>query len=978
MAGALVVVRSNSLQGEQSTLTDDSGFYRLPNLPPGTYTVQIFHGSYLEYRVSDVALHGIDTIRVNGRLRPTGSDERDITVAAPSIDVGSSSVGATVDQEFLRRVPIMQPNGPGGLTRSFEAVATVSPGAMVDTRGVSLAGATSAENNYQVDGMSVGSPRVGVNSSPLSVEFVEEVTVVDGGYMPEFGRSLGGTVSATTKSGGNEIHGSAWVSAVPGALGGIPQPTPTVGNALAFTGRLQFRGDAGATLGGPIVKDRLWYFVGFQAAQERYELERQLWVTPEPGGPAQHLEGYDEQYESQYTTYQALAKLTYSANPDHKFSVTGIYLPGFNGTEDKIALGANLNGTASSRAYVDTAHVADVSGRWLASADNKRWTFDTSLGWHGEYRYHGPNDKARWGSGADSLAQKQGVWSPTGARGLQEFEELDGAAAAACEPVYLAQRDGREAPGVHQPCAMTNYVTGGVGEVTDQTITRFQLQHTTSRTFEAAGHHTAKFGVDLQYISFYNEKGMTGGSQLIERDWGVVEDNRRLGILVAPDEVVEFTYMKSRTTSPLWGGFLQDSWNIADRFTLNAGVRYDGQFITANDRIWASVPMQIAPRAGFVFDPTQEGRSKIFGSFARSYQGLMLEMAEINGQIESKIIGGYDPAGCDEARLTGDSSACTSPENTWSQDDEAPNRYFGTWGSAPTVVDPNLRPASTDEILAGLEYEVFDGLRTAAGYKRRWLNRVIEDMSRDEAASYFLGNPGYGIATDFPKATRNYDAAYLDFEKRFAKHWTARANYTISWLRGNYSGLIKPEIDQLLPNITSDFDLQSLLVNRTGPLPNDHRHRINAWGSYEFELGQYTVLTPGLSASAVSGAPISYLGAHDLYGPYESFLLERGAAGRTPWVFDVSASLFAKIKLGDTLAFGAGAEVYNVANWQAVTAVDQAYTYDSSVAPQAAGSDEGDLEQAAADAGATINPNFGLPTAFQSPRAVRFSVRFDF
>ena len=257
VAEAMVVVTSNSLQGEQSVTTDATGFYRFPGLPAGIYTVQIFHGTHLEYTVPNVELRNQQTTRVNGRLVPRGTDVLEVEVEVPSVGVGSSSVGASVDAEFTQRVPIMAPEGVGGMTRSFEALAQVSPGAQDDGFGVSVSGTTSAENQHQIDGVSVGSPAVGTNSSALSVEFIDEVNIVDGGYMPEFGRSIGGAITATTKSGGNETHDSVCLAVNPGAFGGEPELTPTEGNALLYITRNKCQADAGFMLGGAFIHDNL-------------------------------------------------------------------------------------------------------------------------------------------------------------------------------------------------------------------------------------------------------------------------------------------------------------------------------------------------------------------------------------------------------------------------------------------------------------------------------------------------------------------------------------------------------------------------------------------------------------------------------------------------------------------------------------------------------------------------------------------------
>ena len=103
-------------------------------------------------------------------------------------------------------------------------------------------------------------PAYGVLGSPLTSEFLDEINVITGGYMPEYGRATGGTLSATTKSGGNEFHGQVWGYFTPGALTGPAAVAAASGGTAVVTGQrdLYNIGDFGATLGGYIIRT-LWF-----------------------------------------------------------------------------------------------------------------------------------------------------------------------------------------------------------------------------------------------------------------------------------------------------------------------------------------------------------------------------------------------------------------------------------------------------------------------------------------------------------------------------------------------------------------------------------------------------------------------------------------------------------------------------------------------------------------------------------------------
>jgi hypothetical protein len=300
-------------------------------------------------------------------------------------------------------------------------------------------------------------------------------------------------------------------------------------------------------------------------------------------------------------------------------------------------------------------------------------------------------------------------------------------------------------------------------------------------------------------------------------------------------------------------------------------------------------------------------------------------------------------------------------------------------------VDPDLAPQSSDEFVVGGEYEVISNGRVGASYTRRYMNSVIEDMSRDEANTYFIGNPGEGIATDFPKATRDYNAVTVFFDKTFADLWLAQVSYTWSELKGNYAGLFRPETGQLDPNINSDFDLVSLLGNRTGDLPGDRTHSIKVFAAKEFVVTDAISFNLGATYRGRTGTPISALGAHPLYGNGEAFLTVRGTSGRTPWRNDIDGRLGLNYKLSENNLVTVGVDVFNLFNFQTETTVDQNFTF-STVSPCTGSTNPTECltSQENQDTGVgnytedDINRNFSRPTAFQAARSFRFGAKVTF
>ena len=224
LPGVVVMVSSPNLQEEQIAATDDAGFYRLANLPPGIYGINFDKEGYFPSQQGGIALRSDVTLRVNAAMVPSTQQQEDIVLTVrPTVDVGSSTSSTSLSSALLKRVPVSAPGGKGSASRTIESVADVAPGANADSYGVGINGATSPENHYSVDGLSVGNPGKGVLGTQLSSEFVEEVNVVTAGYMPEFGRSTGGILNVVTKSGSNQFHGAVWSFVSPGAPRGRPR-----------------------------------------------------------------------------------------------------------------------------------------------------------------------------------------------------------------------------------------------------------------------------------------------------------------------------------------------------------------------------------------------------------------------------------------------------------------------------------------------------------------------------------------------------------------------------------------------------------------------------------------------------------------------------------------------------------------------------------------------------------------------------------
>ena len=992
VSDVVITATSPGLQGEEVAVTDATGNYRLPQLPPGVYTLRFEKEGFQPYSRTEITLRLNRTIRLNAQLLPDEfTTTLEISGTPPAIDVGSTRTGVSVDTDLVRNLAVVRPGTKGSAARSFESLAELAPGANADAYGISLNGTTSPENGFLVDGLSAGNPATGVLGSPISVEFIQEVNVITGGFMPEFGRATGGVVTAVTKSGSNELHGSFFTNLTPGAL----QPDAASifsGRSITTEQRLWNLGDIGADLGGPILKDKLWFYVGVAPSFTRRKLERTLLSEGQP------IPGTTTDYFADQRAVQYIGKLTYQAAADHTLTLSVYGSPtrsGGNGrfafrVDDNAVEAENLAGTYSALAHRVEQDTRDLSLKLASSFLDKRILLDATVGWHHQRDATLPSDGSAIGSGTGLSAvpqfemQRASRPDPSNPNAslphfysLNDFEQLPDP--SVCDPAGTANA---------VLCPVPNYLLGGPGFLLDRTVERYQTNVVGTLLLTAMGHHVIKAGFDGEVMTNEDVRGYSGQVLYRENVNGqTFQDFRAFGYLTGPDEVVIQDSVNPATRALALGGFLQDSWSVMDKVTLNAGVRYDTQTVYATGGDVAfELPNQISPRVGLIYDFTQQGRSKLYASFARYYQNAVLAM--VNSQCSNitriqanrrRAAQGEAP-GCDPLTQEAPYAECRSEGNVIpSGTPEILSKRYAQTFAINSPVDPDLEPQSSDEWVVGGDYEILPRATVGLTYTHRSMNSVIEDMSRNEATNYFIGNPGRGIASEFPKPVRNYDAVTLSFTKAFADLWLVQANYTWSRLYGNYSGLFRPENLQLAPNVTSDFDLISLTENKMGLLLLDRTHAVKLYSAKEFPLTGKISVNLGLSYRGTSGAPINVTGAHYIYGPEFTFILPRGAGGRLPFVHNLDTRLAASYRLSKDMAASVSVDVFNLFDFGSAVAVDQRYT--SETVDAIVGGTKADLEKLTAR-GTTrtvvVNPNFGKPTAYQAPRSIRFGARLSF
>jgi len=284
IADAEVVVVNDATRVQVATRSNGEGIYVVPNLQPGSYRIQVSKGGFKTIIKPDITLNVQGALAINFLL-PLGAVSEIVTIqgGAPLINTESAAVSTVIDRKFIENLPL---NG-----RSFNTLLQLTPGVVIaPTTGAtatgqfSIAGQRSDSNNFTVDGVSAnfgitpslsagqsgtGSSQafsaLGGTSSLVSVDALQEFRIVTSSFAPEFGRSPGGQVILTTRSGTNDIHGGAFEY----FRNDVFDANDWFANAAGQDRAPERHNDFGAFLGGRVWKDKTFFFLSYEGARLR-------------------------------------------------------------------------------------------------------------------------------------------------------------------------------------------------------------------------------------------------------------------------------------------------------------------------------------------------------------------------------------------------------------------------------------------------------------------------------------------------------------------------------------------------------------------------------------------------------------------------------------------------------------------------------------------------------------------------------------
>ena len=272
IAGSEVSVRNSSTGQSRTVTTDEQGFFRAEQLPVGTYEVRVEQPGFAPYQHTGVVLSLGQTIHLDIVLSPASASEKVTVSAQPSaIDTSQTSVVSSVDQERIEELPVRSRNyldfvllAPG-VSSSPRASSTGGSSPLTGS-GFTFGGLRPQSNNVSIDGLDNNDEYTGSSRTELSPEIVQEFQVVNNGLSAESGGASGGSINVITRSGTNIVHGDAFLFAQDSTFN-ARDPFETESGKPSFR---RFR--SGFALGGPIIKDRTFYYAAAEQEHNRGQI----------------------------------------------------------------------------------------------------------------------------------------------------------------------------------------------------------------------------------------------------------------------------------------------------------------------------------------------------------------------------------------------------------------------------------------------------------------------------------------------------------------------------------------------------------------------------------------------------------------------------------------------------------------------------------------------------------------------------------
>jgi hypothetical protein len=962
LPGVTMEARSPSMAGVQTTVTDADGLYRFPALPPGRYEVTAALQGFQAAKSSDVRLELGQILKIDLTMGVGGVSENvKVTAESPLIDVKQNAAGANVQAEVIERIP---------KGRDFAGLVTSAPGITSESRnrGIQIDGASGADNRFLIDGVDTTNLLNGTSGKAVPPDFVQEVQAKASGYAAEYRASLGGVISAVTKSGGNQYHGSAGIYFTSDALQGDVRQTlrlkPTNTNEAEYVTTPLDDYSSPEPLfevGGPVFKERLWFFAGYdQSWTDRTRTVRFTATGPEVSfsqKPTTRLFNYNV---SGQITKNLRGRFASSIQRDRGGYGLPNSGPGGLSTSNPNQFPAVIRRDASNDSYsgvldwvLNNHTYVNVTTTRYKVDQHDVGTFSTAL--------------RHVFQGTTNICNPNAVPGSSGCR----FPEI---------PSSLQQISGYS-----DNLSSSQFVRGGLSRFNfNADVTRYETWH---------GQHTVKGGFQVERIVDDTLSGEQAPTvQLFWDQSYVLNDGRTMRGTYGYYNVVRFVTRGDIHTNNL-GLFVQDAWTLNRKLTLNLGIRTENEDVPSyrpnNPGVHFNFNDKIAPRVGFAYDVKGDSQWKVYGSWGVFYDLMKLTIGRVMFGGDTWMNNYYTLDSFNWPSIScGDGAPGSGCPGTFiTQFDFRPVAN----NPSHDLVDPNLKAARSQELTFGLDHELTKTMSVGMRYAHKWIDYAIEAVcnftpSGEEDCG--VNNPGFGSELGTyplgrsnpaqPAAVRDYDGLEFRLRKRLANRWSADVSYLYSRLRGNWSGIASSDeaVGSLQPNSGRSFNLLYYSYDARGNVSvgnqgTDRPHQFKAQATYDLPWGTMV----GVNALVETGVPKSTIMSQK---NINFFPYGRGNLGRTPAFSQVDLLVQQDFRLPRNLRVTVGLNAINLFDQKTRTGF-QTTPYRRGFNVDDATFFRGWDPAAVASAGAfPTDARFGLANGYQDPRVIRLQAKFSF
>jgi outer membrane receptor for ferrienterochelin and colicin len=901
--------------GTQRTVSiDEDGSYRLAKMPSGNYKITVIQNGVVIAEDNARASLGRNTV-TNFDVAATDNTEviQVVGSSIATIDVSSSDSGLIVGEFEIDRMPI---------ARNLTAVALLAPGVVQgdSTFGnqASFGGSSVAENVCYINGMEVTNTRNGLGCGELPFEFYKEFQVKTGGYSAKYGRATGGAMNATAKSGTNEWEFAATATFTPDSWRSDNEKKSRANGNTGVVYRDSSINEKDSkeytlSVGGPIIEDELFFYaiVNPKDTSQTYGYQPSFWDGYLSDNQVRERESQDDVFWG--------ATIDWDISENHRLSYFGYS----NKSEAEEAI----------YGWDDINKGAAGVGALIGTNIRKRGGETHSIKYTGYI--------------TDDLIV-------TAMAGKIETEYETSPTETICPTIADARTPASANPAVG--CGQG----GSFGDNND-TNTQYAID-----VEYAIGDHTITAGYEFQKRETTRVSKPSGGHNYtyytLAAGGEIQGDN---GVLFSNDSGASQDYVRDRIfsggggfSSDIAAYFIEDIWQASDDITVKIGLRVDDfENVGVTGNVLTSFTTDAAPRLGITWDPTGSGESKIFATAGQYYlpianNTIFRAASGVDDRTTHYTFSGVNPA---DGVPTG-----STPVNGT----EANSQVVNSTPQPPTKATfqaDEAEPFSKIEYIIGYEGMLSDEYSILVKGTYRYVDTALDDYCGAYANGYcMMLNPGSdssvyldadsdGIADNDTLTTFENSSTiqlpegvnkYLGLETS-VKYQGENLNWTTSWTwshsYGNFEGAVKSDNGQADAGLTTDFDFPALMDGADGNLPNDRRHVVKFFGSYEVTED----LVVGWNSTLASGRPRGVQGGSywtsdsDLYGSYgDTYYVTqddgsityhpRGSNGTTSWTFTLDLSANYIFEIND-IEMKASLDIFNVLDNSQVTSIVDNY-----------------------------------------------------